>query len=140
VTLFLAYIAHQQLQTSKKKLKLDLYNKRFEIYIDLLKYHQELNDLSSGEEVNKEIQRNFIKSKEASYYLFSEDRSIYDLLEGVNGSAAQIVGLKKLSQIERDTVGDKELSNMIKVSNNAFIRLRKSVVEIKDKMTTYLNQ
>lgn len=39
---FLAYIAYQQLETNRNKLKLDLYIKRFEVYSVSLTFYQEL--------------------------------------------------------------------------------------------------
>jgi len=38
MSLFLLYIAIQQMQTKKDKLKLDLYHKRFEVYSYTLKF------------------------------------------------------------------------------------------------------
>ena len=73
IAIFLAYIAYQQMSTNRNKLKLDLYNKRFEVYTDTLKFYQELME----EEVSKSTHINFITSKEASLFLFrSEERRV----------------------------------------------------------------
>jgi hypothetical protein len=87
---FLAYIAFQQMIINKRKLSFDLYNKRFEIYTDTLRFYQEL----TGLEVSKDTHRNFINSKEASYHLFSEDRSIYELLDSMHSESFKVIGFK----------------------------------------------
>ncbi len=40
MAIFLGYIAYQQMRTNRDKLKLDLYNKRFGVYICVLKFNQ----------------------------------------------------------------------------------------------------
>ena len=42
MAIFLAYIAYQQMVTNRNKLRLDLYNKRFEVYSVALEFYQEL--------------------------------------------------------------------------------------------------
>lgn len=139
ISIFLAYIAWQQLNTNRKKLKLDLYNKRFEIYLETLKYYQELMDLGPNKEIDREIQRSFIRGKEAAYYLFSETPEIYQLLLGINAAASQIVAFKTLGK-EREVIGTQELLNMQQVSDDAYKMIAKSVQKIKVLMSDYLNQ
>ena len=91
MSIFLAYIAYQQMKTNKNKLKLDLYNKRFEIYTNALKFYQEL----IGEEVSKETHLKFINSKEASIFLFSKDIEIYKLLDEMHSKSFKVIGFKK---------------------------------------------
>lgn len=91
MAIFLAYIAYQQMITNKNKLKLDLYNKRFEIYTDALRFYQEL----MGEEVSKETHIKFIDSKEASTFLFSDNQEIYNLLDQMHSESFKIIGFKK---------------------------------------------
>lgn len=139
ISVFLAYIAWAQLNTNRKKLKLDLYNKRFEVYLETLKYYQELMDLGPNKAINREIQRSFIREKEAAYYLFSETPEIYQLLLGINAAALQIVAFKTLGE-ERDAMGPKELLNMKQVSDDAYQIIPKSIQKIKVLMCKYLNQ
>lgn len=93
ITLFLAYIAYQQMQINKKKLKLELYNKRFEVYTDTLKFYQEL----IGEEITKETHLKFINSKEAALFLFSRDPEIYKILDEIHSNSFKVSGFKKIS-------------------------------------------
>lgn len=90
---FLAFIARQQWVTNDKKLKLDLYNKRFEVYSDTIDFYQET--ISGEVEVSKDVHRQFIKSKNASKYLFSKDPSIYDTLDEMHEKSFKIKGFRK---------------------------------------------
>ncbi len=134
LAIFLAYIAYQQMKTNKSKLKLDLYDKRFKIYTDALRFYQELLD----EEVSKEVHRAFIDSKEASMFLFSNNIEIYKLLEQMHSESFKIIGFKKHG---------KELlscpDQFTKSYNNAQETLkwfRENMLELHKKMGQHLNQ
>ncbi|EGR1171067.1 hypothetical protein CGJ07_21530 [Vibrio parahaemolyticus] len=90
MALFLAYIAYQQLVTNRQKLKLDLYNKRFEVYTTTLKFYQEL----IGDGVTSETHKDFIEKKEAAKFLFSEDASIYELLNELHEKSFKVKAFK----------------------------------------------
>jgi len=83
---FLAWIAYQQLDTNRKKLKLDLYNKRFEVYSVTLEFYQEL----IGEGASTSLVRKFIEKKEVAKFLFYEDPSIYSLLNEMHDKSFKI--------------------------------------------------
>jgi hypothetical protein len=76
-----------------KKLKLDLYNKRFEVYVDAIKFYQEL---LSGE-ISKETHLKFINSKEAAIFLFSDDPEIYQYLDDMHSESAKVTGFKHIA-------------------------------------------
>lgn len=131
---FLAYIAWQQMLTNKNKLKLDLYNKRFEVYTDALKFYQEL----MGEEVSKNTHIRFINSKEASMFLFSKEPSIYKLLDQMHSESFKIIGFKRHG---------KELSGhpeqFIESNDNAQKTLQwfdEQMAVLRNKMLIFLNQ
>ncbi len=68
LSIFLAYIAFQQMATNRNKLRLDLYTKRFEVYLSVLKFYQELIENGSS----KETHLDFIAKKESAKFLFSK--------------------------------------------------------------------
>lgn len=96
---FLAYIAWQQMRINAKKLKLDLYNKRFEVYADALKFYQEL---ISGE-ISKETHLKFINSKEAAIFLFSDDPDIYQTLDEMHSQSFKVSGFKQIAPQLKDS-------------------------------------
>ncbi|MFQ3193963.1 MAG: hypothetical protein ACI9N3_000775 [Colwellia sp.] len=93
MSIFLAYIAYNQLTTNRNKLKLDLYNKRFEIYTSALKFYQELMVEGTSSETHKD----FINKKEAAKFLFSKDTSIYTLLDEMHDKSFKINHFKSKS-------------------------------------------
>jgi hypothetical protein len=77
------YIAFRQLETNKEKLRLDLYNKRFEILEKTIKFSQAISSYVKYNEENKfdDIFEDFIKAKIESKFLFKENSGIYQILE-----------------------------------------------------------
>lgn len=130
---FLAYIAYQQMAINKRKLNLDLYNKRFSVYTDTLRFYQEL----VGEEVSQETHRSFIASKEASRFLFSEDPSIFKLLDLMHAESFKITGFK---QHGKELSGTPEFVKGFEISQETLSWFGKQLTELKDKMSPYLNQ
>mgnify|MGYP006957109987 CR=1 FL=1 len=130
---FLAYIAYQQMAINKRKLNLDLYNKRFSVYTDTLRFYQELFD----EEVSQEAHRSFIASKEASRFLFSEDPSIFELLDLMHSESFKITGFK---QHGKEISVTPEFVEGFKISQETFFWFGKQLTELKNKMSPYLNQ
>ncbi|MCL1090322.1 hypothetical protein L2744_12110 [Shewanella profunda] len=133
MTAFLAYIAYQQMAINRKKLNLDLYNKRFVIYTDTLRFYQELAD----QEVSQESHRAFISSKEASKFLFSKDSSIFELLDLMHSESFKITGFKRHG---KEFSGTPEFVEGFKTSQETYFWFSKKLGELKNKMSPYLNQ
>jgi len=127
---FLAYIAYQQLITNKNKLKLDLYNKRFEIYEDTLKLYHELDEENGS---TKETMRKFIGSKEASKFLFSNDPSIYSLLNEIHKESFKINACKENSN--NKTANDELYERMHEASKI----INDNIPILHKKLETYLS-
>lgn len=130
---FLAYIAYQQMLINKKKLNLDLYNKRFSVYADTLRFYQEL----VGEEVSEEAHRSFIASKEASRFLFSKDPNIFELLDRMHTESFKITGFKQYGKEISETT---EFVKRYELSQETFFWFGNQLTELKNKMSPYLNQ
>jgi hypothetical protein len=130
---FLAYIAYQQMNINARKLNLDLYHKRFSVYTDTLRFYQELR----GKEVNQEIHRAFIISKEASKFLFSKDPSIYELLDLMHSQSFKITGYKHQ---EKEVKGTPQYVESSKDSLETLFWFDKQITELRTKMEPYLNQ
>ncbi len=131
-TTFLAYIAYQQMKINERKLNLDLYNKRFSVYTDTLRFYHEL----AGEDVSQETLRAFIGSKEASELLFSKDSTIFELLDSMHNESFKIIGIKRH---EKDFPGTLQLADS-KTLNETYFWFGNQLVELKTKMAPYLNQ
>lgn len=75
-------IAYWQWRTAREKLRLDLYNRRFDIYVNTLGYIQALNSWEGSRE-QKEIEARFDRSLNESQFLFQQQSGLRDLLAEV---------------------------------------------------------
>lgn len=133
ISLFLAYIAYQQMAINKRKLNFDLFNKRFSVYADTLRFYQEL----VGGGVSQETHRSFIASKESSRFLFSGDPSIFNLLDLMHSESFKITGFK---QHNKELSGTAEIVKGFEISQKTLSWFECQLEELKDKMSPYLNQ
>lgn len=132
MALFLAYIAYQQLITNRQKLKLDLYNKRFEVYTATLKFYQEL----IGDGVTSETHKNFIEKKEAAKFLFSDDISIYELLNELHVKSFKVKAFKEhRGELEPNPV----ISELAQESLEVVDWSNEAVKSLSGKLEKYLN-
>lgn len=96
VAIFAAWIAYQQWRTNRDKLRLDLYQRRFQIYEAVVSFYVEL--LGSKEHMRSETftqkQKEFTKAVRESRYLFDDGSGIHDLLAQLNTKYYAIVGFK----------------------------------------------
>jgi len=83
-------IAFFQLETNREKIRLDLYNRRFEIYTKTLDLYFELHNFKSIKEPSKEdivtfkkVMRSFSKYQSESQFLFKEDSGVFSILGGI---------------------------------------------------------
>ena len=133
MAVFLAYIAYQQMAINRKKLALELYNKRFKVYSDTLCFYQELVE----GDVSKEVHRAFIGSKAASKFLFSQDPSIFELLDTMHSESFKSIGFKRHG---KEWEGTPDYFETAKVSQETIFWLGKQITLLKNKMAPYLNQ
>jgi hypothetical protein len=79
VAIFVAVIALFQWKTAQGKLRLDLYNRRLEIYLKVLDFYQVATEWrGTPDQLGR--QALFIKATQESRFLFSKSSGVYDLL------------------------------------------------------------
>lgn len=132
MAVFLAYIAYQQMIINKRRLNLDLYDKRFSVYTNTIRFYQELAE----ENVSRETHRDFIVSKEASRFLFSKDPSIFELLDLMHSESFRIIGFKRHGKELSET----SFIDGFEKSQEVFFWFDEKLAELKRKMSPYLNQ
>jgi hypothetical protein len=81
-------VAWSQMRIASAKIKLDLYNKRFNIYLATLDYYQSAYEKTQEDMKVKAIA--FIKSYRESLFLFDSKDGIYKTLERIKDSGAAI--------------------------------------------------
>jgi hypothetical protein len=133
MSVFLAYIAYHQLTTNRNKLKLDLYNKRFEVYTSALKFYQEL----MAEGTSFKTHKDFINHKEAAKFLFSKDESIYSLLEEMHEKSFKINHFKNDSLELAHDIEAFDLAS--KNSHEALIWFQPSIKDLSKKLEPFLS-
>jgi hypothetical protein len=119
IAVYVSFIGTLQWITARQKLRLDLYNRRFDVYLATLDFMQALtmwSSISTEERRPKRIA--FIRAVRESRFLFADNLRILDLLEEVDKRSFKVTGyIEELSQYMRimpnETLGaykDKESS------------------------------
>ncbi len=96
IAIYVAYIGRMQWVTAREKLRLDLYNRRFDVYLSALDFMQSLMmwaDIPPDQRMPKLIQ--FIRAMRESRFLFADDPSILRLLEQFHGHSFKIIGFEE---------------------------------------------
>ncbi|MCE9968898.1 hypothetical protein LZ620_07735 [Aeromonas salmonicida] len=94
-----ASVAYIQLKVSSAKIKLELYNKRFNIYITTLDYYVSI--YKGNSESVDESSLKFIKSFRESKFLFDEDSGIHEILIDFKLNAEIVINIERRA-LERD--------------------------------------
>ena len=106
VSVVSACIAGAAWWTSREKLRLDLYNRRFETYSRTLDFYYALSDwtptelekastsLQDSRELSK-TQRAFIKASREAQFLFDDGSGIHQLLEQMHKDTVQFIGYRR---------------------------------------------
>ena len=93
IAVYVAFIGTFQWITAREKLRLDLYNRRFDVYLNALDFMQSLmmwNDIPQEERVPKRVR--FIRATRESRFLFADDPRILHLLEEFNVRSFKVTG------------------------------------------------
>ncbi len=88
VALATLVVGYSQMRIASAKVKLDLYNKRFAVYLSALEYYQCTWGQRDG---TKEKAAEFIKSYRESQFLFFRSDGIYDTLTRIKDNASRVV-------------------------------------------------
>jgi hypothetical protein len=93
IALAVGIVAYQQWKTAQEKLRLDLYNRRFDVYSATIDLIQAMMVWASLDPIGRlETHRLFIKAALESQFLFAGDPSIVALLDEINTNAFIVRG------------------------------------------------
>jgi hypothetical protein len=133
VAAFVALITFFQWRTNRQKLRLDLYQHRFEVYLRVLEFHMAV--LEWQDEANLALLHGpFLKAFCESKFLFPQKSGIHDLLGEYNGRTARV----------RASKGRPEFSNQASPAERAQLAedekwIRNLVGTLDEKLGPYLN-
>jgi hypothetical protein len=122
---------------ASERFRLDLYNKRFEIYVRTVKFYQVLirSERNDEDETFASLRKDFILATRESQFLFSPESGIYDLLTRLNTDSFKITGLKDMP---KGLPQDQIMENQRQFSE-ALIRWNSSMESLEALMAPYLN-
>ncbi len=122
---------------ASERFRLDLYNKRFDIYMRTVRFYQALitSKRDNEDEAFSALRKDFILASRESQFLFSPESGVHDLLTRLNSDSFKITGQKDMP---------KELPpEQIVANHNQFwgaqMRWNSSMEPLEAMMAPYLN-
>lgn len=141
IAAFVAYVAYQQWKTNKEKLRLDLYNRRFDIYARTVSFYQALLDFDASKEAGTFSTRHkeFITAQRESQFLFHKNSGIFGILESLHSAAFKIIGFKEHGKEFASPATQREFQKMQQESHDAYSLFDKSITQLEIAIAPYLN-
>ncbi len=137
VAIYVAQISRRQWKTNQEKLRLDLYQRRFEIYLRVLEYHWALLEWK-GEPEQFALRGPFVKAFCESRFMFPKESGIYDFLSAFNYHAFRIVNFKSGVEVFGDAFSE-ERAKLSQQRIEDVNWVLGSIDTLIDKLAPYLN-
>ncbi len=133
LSLVAAAVSIFSLAATTAKLKLDLYNRRFKIYEDVLALYQTLYDDWDGPKV-EELERAMIRSFRESKFLFKPEDGIYDVILKFKDANAKNSAYFRFKALDNEAAYE-----LRKGAAEGRMACDPLIVELEDKMLKYLD-
>lgn len=137
VGLLALFVAWSQMKIASAKVKLDLYNKRFNVYLVTLAYY-----LSSYEKVEGGIEARafeFIKHYRESQFLFDPKDGVYDTLGRIKNYGSQILAYEDAKSGKLPGLSSETESELHEQSVSAREKFDKDLPILEAQMAKYIN-
>lgn len=133
------WVAFVQMRIASAKTKLDLYNKRFSIYVTALEYYQ-----STWHDPHEKIEieaRKFTKAFRESLFLFDKNSGIQDVLKKIQQNGSTISFYEKYKyESENNLTKDKlDLPTLHEASNKARDEFEANLKDLEKQLDKYLS-
>jgi hypothetical protein len=132
---YVAVISRRQWKTNQEKLRFDLYDRRFEIYLAVLNFYQALV-LWEGTEAQIALQMPFLRAYRESMFLFPPESGVYQLLTEFHSHAYNITQYEKFLPIWREAEILMAKTNERTASVNWIL---KSIETLEEKMKPFIS-
>jgi hypothetical protein len=135
---FLAFVvALFSLTVSAEKFRLDLFSRRFDIYVRTVKFYQALmRDKETADEGTlTALQADFILAVRESQFLFAPESGVYDLLNRLSTASFKITGSRELPK----GLSPEQVIENQKQFSDALVLWNSSIEPLEAKMAPYLN-
>jgi len=136
VAAYVAQISRRQWLTNKEKLRLDLYNRRFEIYMRILDLYQALMSWDATPE-QKQLQYPFIKAHREARFLFPNDSGVFEYINEFRLHALKIVNFDQLKPLA--AVSPEEFMKYAKEREYSAGWILNSMGGLEEKLAPFLN-
>jgi hypothetical protein len=136
VAVYVARISRRQWQTNQEKLRFDLYNRRFEIYLRVLDFHQALI-VWEGTDEQVALQAPFIKAYRESRFLFPDNSGIYSFLKEFFDHSFVIANFHEVPPLS--VIGTEEFTKQSNKRTASANWILKSIGPLEQKLSPFLN-
>jgi ABC-type multidrug transport system fused ATPase/permease subunit len=135
VAAYVAVISRRQWQTANEKLRLDLYDRRFEIYLAVLDFYQALV-LWEGTEAQIALQLPFLRAYRESMFIFPAKSGVYELLTEFQSHAYNVTQYERFRSIFR-SAGMLPIKTSERLDSQKWIV--KSIETLEEKMKPFIS-
>lgn len=129
-------VAIAQMKIASAKVKLDLYNKRFNVYLATLEYYQSAYGKIEGSMRAKSVQ--FVKCYRESQFLFDKDDKIFETLNRIMTHGNQILVYEE-TQSGSTNVSQETAYLLHEKSVEARSAFEKDLILLEEQLAKYIN-
>jgi len=122
---------------NEEKFRLDLYNRRFDIYFRTVAFYWALmkSEESKAAGTFEKLRSDFIIASREAKFLFAPDSGVYDLLMRLNKASFEITGLRDLPK----DLPPEDKNENFKRFHEAMMLWNSNIEQLEDLMSPYLN-
>jgi hypothetical protein len=136
VAVYVARISKRQWLTNREKLRLDLYDRRFKIYVHVIEFHRAVVAWDGSKE-QRDLEGPFTQALRESRFLFPESSGVFAFLKEFSGNAFFIVNFDKLEPMK--TVNIEEYAKQALRKTDCVNWILSSVEPLEKKLAPFLN-
>ena len=138
ISIAVFWVAFSQMKRASAKVKLDLYNRRFNIYQITLDYYFSLWNDPYPTVTEKSFL--FTKAFRESKFLFKDNDNVYKTLEKIHKKGAKIRFYKEYKyEMEHNLTKDKlDLDTLHKESSEALLELENDLIALENYIQKYI--
>ncbi|OCB03269.1 hypothetical protein BBC27_08730 [Acidithiobacillus ferrivorans] len=137
IAIAVVIIAYRQWKTASATLKLELYKRRFNIYLSVLDLYQATMKGSLADMEKSAIP--FIMSFRESLFLFDEKDGIYKTLEIIKDEYSKIEAYEKAEADSDDSDDSERIAERARASNGSYTRLEERLLKLEEQLKKYLD-
>ncbi|WP_042132028.1 hypothetical protein [Pseudomonas monteilii] len=129
-------VGYTQMKIASAKVKLDLYNKRFNVYLSALDYYKAA--WGEDDEDFKEKGLQFIRCYRESKFLFDEKDGVFNTLTSIKDCGGPIGAYRK-AKAEDQKTGGSSASALHDRNDKAFDQLKNDLLVLETQMAKYID-